>query len=1231
VSIQPRLRPVLLPVLALIAATLAALALTAASASAAPYKYEAAASEELSKTVPGGAFENPQDLTFDGAGDLFLLQGGGSIDKFDSSNVFQAQFSASALNNGFARSIAVDDTTGDLYAGALGVGGSELTELVVLSSSGATLSQWTGANTPAGTFGVGDCCRLFTAVDNSTSPSKGDVYVVTSNGGGEVDVIEPLANGEEGKFVRHLEAPAGFEFHGNEGIAVNDSSGPEAGEIYVVDQGHKLIDRFSPTGELEAQIKGPSPSEPFEGPTAVAVDSATGDVFVIDGAKVVDKFNAAGELLTKITETGLNEPFGKPVGIAVQQTGPHAGELYVADSKKKAIDVFAEEQPAAPLIESAGVQKLSEHTATFAGEVNPRGAATAYRFEYGRCTTSITCEGSPYEASVPTPDGTLTAEDFTAHATAPVTVQGLTAATTYHFRFVAHNVHGEVAGEERVFTTQGAGGTFALPDNRAWELVSPPDKHGASLSKLRELGVIQAAADGSAIGYLGNAPTEAQPAGGTNDVQVLSTRTTSGWSSRDIATPHEAATGDSPGTAPEHLFFSEDLSTSIVQPLGLFNPALSVEASEQTPYLQALGGCSSSCFHPLVTGKTGFSNVPAGTAFGEELECKENNGINSNARSVCGPQFQGATRDASHVVLRSAAPLIAGVPRNELYEWAGGHLSLVSVLAANEAGEELPAPTGAELDSQPLLGAKFDVGPGATARRAISVDGVRIFWESGAKLYLRDTAKGKSLQIDAPEAGCAECEGEGGAGRFQIASAKGSRVYFTDTHHLTKDAGAKTGETGKSEPDLYECRIGEESSGKLSCALTDLTPKEGGESANVQGGVLGASEDGSSIYFVADGTLAGSGARRGTCVNNGETPQAPGTGCNLYERRDGQGTRLVAPLSGGDAKVWSQDAEHRPARVSPNGQYLALMSERPLTGYDNTDAVSGKPDAEVFLYDSTGAGQLSCASCDPSGARPVGVEYQKLEAGASEALPAVRGEWESTGWVAALLPHTSAFGFNEPGYQADYLNNSGRLFFNALDALVPQDTNGTGDVYQFEPAGIGTCATAAGCVGLISSGTSSEASAFLDASESGNDVFFLTASRLTSADVDSRSDVYDAHVCSTQSPCIQPPASPTPPCTTEASCKPSPAPQPSIFGAPASATFEGPGNLKPAAPPPPKHRTAAQIRAEHLKKALKACRKDKRRAKRQACERQARKRYGPAKKATKSSSTRTANNKRRAK
>jgi hypothetical protein len=163
-------------------------------------------------------------------------------------------------------------------------------------------------------------------------------------------------------------------------------------------------------------------------------------------------------------------------------------------------------------------------------------------------------------------------------------------------------------------------------------------------------------------------------------------------------------------------------------------------------------------------------------------------------------------------------------------------------------------------------------------------------------------------------------------------------------------------------------------------------------------------------------------------------------------------------------------------------------------------------------------------------------------------------------------------------YQSRYLSNEGRVFFDSSDALVPADVNGVSDVYEFEPVGVGNCSeatrtnsfeyvpSAGGCVGLISSGTSSEESAFLDASENGNDVFFLTAAKLAPQDYDTSDDVYDAHECTTESPCIPNPAGPSPECTTVDACRAAPTPEPSIYGPPSSATFNGQGNVTSETP-----------------------------------------------------------------
>jgi hypothetical protein len=288
------------------------------------------------------------------------------------------------------------------------------------------------------------------------------------------------------------------------------------------------------------------------------------------------------------------------------------------------------------------------------------------------------------------------------------------------------------------------------------------------------------------------------------------------------------------------------------------------------------------------------------------------------------------------------------------------------------------------------------------------------------------------------------------------------------------------------------------------------------------------------------------------------------------------------------------------------------MSDRPLTGYDNLDANSGIADEEVFLYEASGEGHLVCASCNPSGERPEGVEDTGVAGHGGEVLP--EKSWLNR-WLAGSVPSWTADYLERSLYQSRYLSNSGRLFFDSPDHLVPAATSAMEKVFVYEPSGVGSCesGSGAGCVGLVSSGDSEYEAEFLDASASGGDVFFLTADRLVPQDTDSAYDVYDAHECTSSSPCPPPAGAVPPACTTAESCRAAPAPQPEIFGAPPSQTFSGAGNLTPVtaavSPKPVKKKTAAQVRAEKLTKALKACKKQAK-AKRKGCEAAARKRYG---------------------
>jgi DNA-binding beta-propeller fold protein YncE len=963
-----------------------------------------------------------------------------------------------------------------------------------------------------------------------------------------------------------------------------------------------------------------------------------------------DGLNPGGEETKYYFEYGEAPPTGSsartPEGAIPANGGPTVeatiGGLKLGTTYHYRLVAFHESEEGSPvvgpdqtfttaLIESESATSITDSGAKIEAVLNPQGADVKYRFEYGTSAS--------YGTIVPIPDGDLGAAEPATPVSASLT--GLLASTVYHYRIVA-TVGAETAlGADRTFTTSSAEPGPPLPDGRAYEMVTPADKHGALLDAIQSTwGFTQASTTGDAITYPSDgAITEAAEGNREPEPsQNLSTRSTSDWSTQDLATPHDRAVGLFQ-TFAEYRQFSPDLALSIVEPnpygkAALAEPPLSppvtpgevqektIYARADTPIAPAPGEESiyrqAEANGAQLSGERGetlpgylalltAANTAPGTKIGGILPPQTEK---EKPPFIQGHVFVTATPDLSHAVLRSLLePFTTESSDPGLYEWSAGQLKLISIL-----------PDGTPAPDPGLEGPGIRLGQGSERlgenfRHALSSDGSRAVWsalhgpnEKAAALYLRDMVKGRTVRLDLVQGGPPLKEGTLGEAQFQIASADGSRVFFTDPQRLTADSKAIAG-----LPDLYECEIVEVAA-EPTCRLADLTvDHNAGESAGVRGEVLGASEDGSNVYFVAGGVL--------TSIPNGNGDSAAPFANNLYVVHDNGSTRtttFIATLGTPDRNDFVNRSSNKPnaiseltSRVSPNGNYLAFMSSGRLTGYDNTDAVAGTPDQEVFMYDA-GANSLLCASCNPSGARPRGVLDQKVTSEGSGLLVDRAVAWEGQ-YLAGNIPTSNPDNEFVTQHQPRYLLDNGRLFFNSPSDLVPAAKNGKENVYEYQRNGTGSCASANGCIALISSGDSTHESAFLDASESGDAAFFLTVSSLASRDTDESFDIYDARVCTAASACLDQSTTPPPvACESVESCRPVP-PSAVTFAEPSTTVTSISGNLKPSnavlpsttAKPPVK----ALTRKQKLAKALKACHRGPKK-KRKKCEAHAKKRYG---------------------
>jgi NHL repeat len=1069
-----------------------------------------------------GQLSNPQGIAVDQtSGDLYVADTGNSrIEKFDAEGDFisawgwgvddgatEAQVCTSGCQAGISGSgagqlaspkfVAVDNKTGDVYV-------ADTTNNVVskFSSAGAYLS--TNDGTASGS--------AFGALAGIAVNSANALWAYDENG-------EMRKFAQDGSFLTEWNSGFGVS---SSGIAVDSADNP-----YVV-RGSGAIAKFEPSGGLLAEEIDTGPA------SGLAVDPSDDHLYADRGTSILEHR----------TDGSTADQFGagdltSATGLALRGS---TSRLYAVDSGANAVAVFDffVPPPPPPVVSGEAALEVGTTTAILSAEVNPNESATTYHFEYVD-QGDFEASGFTGATKLPVPDASV------GSGSEPVPVNqaiaGLDPDTTYRYRVVATSPAGETPGEAKIFKTfavpkevqpgQFPGQGF-LPDDRAWEMVSPPDKNGGDVMLFDSRS--RAAADGDAFGFA-SLVGFGDAAGRTLGSEYVAVRRghLGVWSTHSITPPQkplsifELAVN---GFEPRYLGdLSADLNGGVFvakSPLTFTpsDPAAANVEDASNLYLRR---------NILSPGPGSYQLLSSSSSI--QLPW-------SSPQEDDDPGLAGTTADFGHVIFESPRLLTAdsaGLPDgvgsgSKLYQWVDGGtppLRLVGQVPTGADTECGPSPLNPCVSAPATAGAGARQAGGLYTPHVISEDGSRIVFtgpplvQSGSAttgtLYQRrdggtlDPADDKTIQINASENAT---PGSPQPARYWDASTDGSMVFFTTTEQLTDD-------DQNSSDDLYRYDFSMPLGERLLRLSVDSEPLDGEES-NVTG-VLGASRDGRYVYFMNQSNQLVAGNPLGADSGGYERIYVWQEG-NIHEVGAVDGGIESEFLSGRSS--WNTTTKW--SRISPDGTHLTFITKGSpelleLYGAPHYDHGSSCPFAsdpvcrEVYFYDATargGSGDLVCASCDRPGTVADSDALFTLRIATGQSVP------------TSYLNHP----MSADGHY---------VFFSTADALTQQDTNGVVDAYQYN--------TQTGKHYLLSSGTSPSPSYFLDASSDGDSVFIATRERLSRWDVDDAIDVYDARVDGGLPEPLPIPAS----CQGDA-CQPPP------LGlndtTPSSSSFSGPGS-----------------------------------------------------------------------
>lgn len=793
--------------------------------------------------------------------------------------------------------------------------------------------------------------------------------------------------------------------------------------------------------------------------------------------------------------------------------------------------------PAAPRIDRTFATNLSSTFADLHSELAARGAKTTYHFEY---VDEPNYDASGYTNAQMTPETGIGSGGPTGGGDANVLQQvgGLAPGLTYKFRVVAKNeIEGKVevaVGPDVNFTTLPAVSP-RLPDGRAYEIVTPANKGGGtdmfavppSDNEYSNHDVGYPSAAGDAFLLETNSALGTFPSMLGNVYVFRRSHESSGWPFIALASP---SLGVQNTSAP--VFDPTDFLKFGV------NDGIGSYASEAGQHYVGLSGTPGGPYSPVFSDAEAFHNL-----------------------STLHNEIVGSSHDLNRLFIEAPdEPLASGAEKGDpesraLYEWNGKgecNATTSNCQLVSHDPEGVAFRCGAMLGQGPYPGTK---------RNAVSYNGETIFftapdprvrsnggastagcWNGATKnspqLYMRSA--GGTVEVSAPQ-GVTVPAGATHPAVYVGASGDGTKVFFVSETELTPDA--VQADSVAHAPELYEYNSEAPEGARL------VRISGGDRSSPVEGHVdfvPAISSDGAVAYFTGRGQLVPGLPTLGPeevylyryDTSAAETRYVTTVGTRDFPEDDinswwqGLGSQLPIEIALNTEANWY---------TSPDGAYLLFATWRELTpGYSTAgscvlprsqDYLNGHC-VELYRYHyerhPDGANTLVCVSCDPSGVPP-----------ASNA--------EFTRSVPSGVSGLSA----EP---VRGMSDDGKyVFFDKADPLVAQDGNGTLDVYEWHD----------GRTALIGSGADRAPSFFLGATADGSNVFFGTHSQLVPQDTDGNGDVYDARVCTGADSCLKPEAAETAQCEGDACQSQVPT---QIDSTPASLSFTGAGNASPATP-----------------------------------------------------------------